>query len=127
MLDTDIVSFALRGVGAAAEQLVRHEARTLCVSAITIAELRFGATRANSSRIHKAVDVFTRTIAVLPFDAGCADEYGRISGELATRGTPIGDFDALIAAHALTLNLTLVTNNVKHFSRVDGLRIENWS
>ena len=62
----------------------------------------------------------------MPFDETCADHFGKMASQLAHRGSPIGDFDALIAAHALALALTLVTNNVKHFSRVDGLAVENW-
>lgn len=62
----------------------------------------------------------------MPFDEACAAEYGAIASELAARGALIGDFDVLIAAHAITLELTLVTNNVKHFNRVRGLNVENW-
>ncbi|HVR38574.1 MAG TPA: PIN domain-containing protein, partial [Thermoanaerobaculia bacterium] len=75
---------------------------------------------------HQSIDGLTRHIAVMPFDDECATQFARIANDLAARGTPIGDFDALIAAHAMALDVTLVTNNVKHFSLVRGLKLENW-
>jgi tRNA(fMet)-specific endonuclease VapC len=126
MLDTDSVSFALRGQGNVASRIAQRRPSELCISAITVAELRFGADRRKSTRIHQLIDLFTATLAVVPFDETCAARYGVIASELARRGTPIGQFDVLIAAHALTIRATLVTNNVKHFSRVRGLEVENW-
>lgn len=61
------------------------------------------------------------------FDEACATQFGLIASELAERGASIGEFDVLIAAHAMTLNVTLVTNNVKHFSRIHALKVENWA
>jgi tRNA(fMet)-specific endonuclease VapC len=62
----------------------------------------------------------------MPFDHRAADRFGAVATALARRGTPIGTFDTLVAAHALSLNLTLVTSNTEHFARVAGLRTENW-
>ena len=62
----------------------------------------------------------------MPLNESCTKVYGAIASELTRRGIPIGDLDAVIAAHALTIDATLVTNNVKHFARVPGLRVENW-
>jgi tRNA(fMet)-specific endonuclease VapC len=62
----------------------------------------------------------------VPFDEAAATEFGRIGSILAERGTPIGDFDVLIASHAVALRCTLVTNNVRHFSKVPGLALDNW-
>ena len=126
MLDTDSVSYALRGKGNVGEKIVAHRPSELCVSAITVAELRYGAARRHSSRLHEIIDAFTDNIAVMPFDDACATTFGTIAGDLAARGLPIGDFDVLIAAHASTIDATLVTNNTKHFERVRGLRLENW-
>lgn len=126
MLDTDTVSFALRGQGAVASRMVSHRASELCISAVTLAELRYGANRRKSSRLHRMIDSFAARVAVMPFDEDCAAHYGLIANALAARGALIGDCDVLIAAHALTLELTLVTNNTKHFSRVKGLTLENW-
>ena len=126
MLDTDSVSFAIRGAGRVAERIVMHKPSELCISAITLAELRFGAEFVKSVKIHRALDVFLRTVTVMPFDDGCAVTYGRIGAKLAAKGARIGETDTMIAAHALTLGLTLVTNNTRHFSRVSGLGIANW-
>ena len=96
------------------------------MSAITVAELRYGASRRSSRKLHDLIDAFASDISVMPFDETCASNFGAIASELASRGTPVGDFDVLIAAHAMALEATLVTNNVKHFARVRGLHVENW-
>lgn len=83
-----------------------------------------------SSRPEKnseALDRFLTPLAILDFDYPAAIEYGKIRATLEKNGTPIGPLDTLIAAHALSLNLTLVTNNEKEFSRISDLRIENWT
>jgi tRNA(fMet)-specific endonuclease VapC len=126
MLDTDTVSFALRGQGNVGAQILDHRPSELCVSAITVAELRYGCSRRKSSRLDQLVDNFIGNIAVMPFDETCANNFGRIASTLTEKGTPIGDLDALIASHAMTLGIVLVTNNVKHFSRVPGLKVANW-
>jgi tRNA(fMet)-specific endonuclease VapC len=126
MLDTDSVSFALRGEGRVGETILEHRPSELCVSAITVAELRFGAERRKSARLQTLIDTFVTNVAVMPFDEKCSTAFGRIASDLAERGSPIGDFDVLIAAHSIILDLTLVTNNVKQFKRVRGLRTENW-
>jgi tRNA(fMet)-specific endonuclease VapC len=126
MLDTDTVSFALRGQGGVAATILEHRPSELCVSSITVAELRFGAARRNSAKLHALIDAFVDNIAVMPFDESCADQFGVTASVLADRGSPIGELDALIAAHAIALQLTLVTNNVKHFNRVAGLKVANW-
>ncbi|HEX8252599.1 MAG TPA: type II toxin-antitoxin system VapC family toxin [Thermoanaerobaculia bacterium] len=126
MLDTDSVSYALRGQGRVGERIAAHRPSELCVSAITAAELRFGATRRKSAKLHALLDAFLRSVVVVPFDESCAVEFGRVASELADRGSVIGDFDAMIGAHAVVAEATLVTNNVKHFTRIRGLRVENW-
>lgn len=126
MLDTDTVSFALRGQGRVGATILRHKPSELCISAITMAELRFGATRRKSARLHALIDAFADNVAVMQFDEEGAVAFGRVASELADRGAPIGEFDALIAAHAISLDVTLVTNNVKHFNRIAGLTVENW-
>jgi tRNA(fMet)-specific endonuclease VapC len=126
MLDTDTVSFALRGVGGVSTRLLAHKPSEICISAITLAELRYGADRRGSRKLHGLIDTFAAAVTVVPFDEAVATQFGSVAATLVNQGTPIGDFDALIAAHALALNLTLVTNNTKHFSRVQGLRLENW-
>jgi tRNA(fMet)-specific endonuclease VapC len=114
MLDTDTVSYWFRGEGRVREILERRGPPSICISAITVAELRFGAARQRSAKLHQFIDDFTSDIAVVPFDRWCAAQYALVATELAAAGTPIGHFDVLIAAHALTLDVILVTNNVKH-------------
>ena len=126
MLDTDSVSYAIRGAGRVAERIVAHPPSELCISAITLAELRYGAERLHSHKLHRAIETFVRSVSVVAFDEECATTYGRIGAKLAAKGEIIGETDAMIAAHALTLGVTLVTNNERHFSRVPALRIVNW-
>ncbi|MBK6922028.1 MAG: PIN domain-containing protein [Deltaproteobacteria bacterium] len=127
LLDTDSVSYALRGHGDVGAQLRSHRPSEVCVSAITVAELRFGAKRKASKRLHALIDTFVDAVEVVLFDHAAAIEYGRLGNILAERGTPIGEFDVLIAAHAVSLRCVLVSNNVRHFSRVPGLVVENWT
>jgi tRNA(fMet)-specific endonuclease VapC len=127
MLDTDTVSFALRGQHGVGARLIEHAPSEVCLSAIAVSELRFGADRRASKRLHRLIDTFTRHLNVVAFDAEAATMFGRLCAQLEARGTPIGTFDTLIAAHAMALNLTLVTNNSKHFAPVRGLKTANWT
>jgi len=126
MLDTDTVSFAIRGEGQVAARVLDHQPSELCISSITLAELRFGAEARRSQKLHRLIRSFVKDVAVFPFDEPAADRFALIAARLARRGEPIGAFDTLTAAHALSRGLTVVTNNTKHFSRVPGLTIENW-
>ncbi len=127
MLDTDTVSFALRGVSEVGQHLAKHKPSELCLSAITVAELRFGADKRRSRKIHNAIDAFLSGVEVLVFDNSAAERFGSIAASLSAAGTPIGQLDTLIAGHALSVGATLVTNNQRHFSKVDGLRVVNWA
>ena len=127
LLDTDTVSFALRGEGDVRAGLARRRPSDICISSITLAELRFGAARRRSKKLHAAIEAFVSDVAVMPFDAAAAEHFGTVAAALATAGTPIGQMDTLIASHALALGATLVTNNQKHFSMVPGLRLDNWA
>jgi tRNA(fMet)-specific endonuclease VapC len=127
MLDTDTVSYALRGQGKVAARLLEHRPSDLCISAISLAELNFGAEARRSARIRRAIRSFTKEVAVVPFDEASAERFGVVASALATRGQPIGLYDTLVAAQALSLRLAVVTNNTRHFSRVPGLEIENWA
>jgi len=126
MLDTDTVSFALRGRGAVSSRLLEHRPSEICISSITLAELRFGAEARRSRKLHRLIATFVGSVTVIPFDQPAADRFAPVATALARRGEPIGTFDTLLAAHALSQGLTLVTNNVKHFQRVEGLKTENW-
>jgi tRNA(fMet)-specific endonuclease VapC len=126
MLDTDTVSFALRGQGRVASRLLEHRPSQLCISSIALAELRFGAESRRSRRLHHLIGAFVDAVEPVAFDQRAADHFGPVAAVLARRGAPIGTFDTLMAAHALSLGLTFVTNNTQHFARVAGLRTENW-
>jgi tRNA(fMet)-specific endonuclease VapC len=126
LLDTDTVSYALRGEGQVVSRITAHKPSELCISALSLAELRYGADRKGSRKLHTLIDTFTSSVEVAVFGEEAALEFGRIGTVLAERGTPIGEFDVLIAAHAASLRCTLVTNNVRHFSKVPGLAVEHW-
>jgi tRNA(fMet)-specific endonuclease VapC len=126
LLDTDTVRYALRGEGQVAGRITTHKPSELCISAISLAELRYGADRKSSRRLHALIDTFAGAVEVVAFGKDAALEFGRIGTILAERGAPIGEFDVLIAAHAASLRRTLVTNNVRQFSKVPGLALENW-
>jgi len=126
MLDTDSVSYVLREHGRVAERVLQHTPSALCISAVALGELRFGADKRASRKLHKLIDTFVTSITVVPFGAAEAERYGRLAATLVTRGTPIGSLDTMIAAHAMVLKVALVTNNTKHFQRIAGLRCENW-
>ena len=126
MLDTDTVSFALRGRGGVPSRLLEHRPSEICISSITLAKLRFGAEARRSRKLHRLIDTFVGSVMVIPFDEAAADQFAPVAAALARRGEPIGTFDTLMAAHALSRGLTFVTNNSKHFQRVGGLKTENW-
>ncbi|MBA9077985.1 tRNA(fMet)-specific endonuclease VapC [Rufibacter quisquiliarum] len=98
------------------------------ISAITLAELEFGIRKSsNPDRNLEALNQFLVPLDIKDFHYNATVEYGKIRANLEKAGTPIGPLDTLIAAHALSLNATLVTNNEKEFNRVTGLKIENWA
>jgi len=126
LLDTESVSCALRGEGRVGARIVAHAPSAICISAITVAELRYGADRRKSSKLNRLITTFTNTVTVAAFDEACAAAFAKLASRLVAKGRPVGSFDTLIAAHAIALGATLVTNNEKHFRQADGLRFENW-
>lgn len=97
------------------------------ISSITMAELEYGVKKSlQPEKNQLALNQFLIPLEIFDFDSTAAFEYGIIRAELERKGTPIGSLDTLIAAHARSLELTLVTNNEREFERVTGLRIENW-
>ncbi len=99
----------------------------LCLSSIVVAELRYGADKsAKANRNHQLLNVLTDEIPARDFDRAAASTYGKVRAALEKKGQLIGPNDMLIAAHALSLGLVLVTDNVKEFKRVKGLEVENW-
>ena len=127
MLDTNICIYAIKHrppqVLAALRQ---HEAAGLGVSSITVAELEFGAAKSGSARNQAALQQFLEPLEVADFDRAAAAAYGRLRAQLESAGTPVGPLDTQIAAQALALGVTLVSNNLREFARVPGLRVVNW-
>ena len=128
MLDTDISSTIMRDASPHLQNRLRFApVPSLCVSVITKAELLFGSARSQNKRHdRREVDVYLAQLDVLPWDDAAAEAYAGIRATLERAGTPIGELDTLIAAHALSLNAVLVTNNTRHFARVPRLKVENW-
>jgi tRNA(fMet)-specific endonuclease VapC len=126
MLDTDSVSLALRGQGRVAARILEHRPSEICISSITLAELRYGAETRRSRKLRRLISTFEDSVLVMPFDQDAATRFGVVGAGLARKGEPIGTFDTLLAAHALSLGVVFVTNNRRHFERVPGLETENW-
>ncbi len=99
----------------------------ICISVVTQAELQYGVERsAKTAHNQHVLDEFVARLAVWPWDQDAVAHYGRIRRQLEQKGTPIGNMDLLIAAHALSRSCVLVTNNIKEFKRVPGLKTANW-
>jgi tRNA(fMet)-specific endonuclease VapC len=97
------------------------------ISSITLAELQYGIMKSSfPDKNREALEIFLTPLEIVDFDYNATVEYGKIRADLEKKGTPIGPLDTLIASHALSLDLTLITNNEKEFNRITGLKIENW-
>ena len=127
MLDTNIVIYTMKNKSdSVRERFKKHHGR-MCISSIIYMELVYGAERSsNPDRNLTSLKGFVARMDVLPLDDSAAAHSGQISAELARLGMPIGPYDQLIAGHARSQGLVLVTNNEKEFARVPGLRTENW-
>jgi tRNA(fMet)-specific endonuclease VapC len=128
MLDTNICIYVIKNRPAALRERFDQLAEALCISTITLGELLYGVQKsARRSQNLQAVEQFTARLEVLPFSVKAAAHFGQIRAELARAGRPCGAYDMLIAAHARSEGLVLITNNVREFQRMPGLRIENWA
>jgi tRNA(fMet)-specific endonuclease VapC len=126
LLDTDVAVEATRKRDREVHARLRAETR-VALSAVSLYELRFGAEKSADPRAnHDGVDELLAIVDLLEFDAAGAAHAGEIRAELRRAGTPIGPYDTLIAGHARSRGLVLVTRNVGEFERVPGLRVERW-
>lgn len=127
LLDTNIVSDLIRQpLGRAANRIREVGEAQVRTSIIVAAELRFGARKLGSTRLTERVEAVLGVLEIVPFAAPADAVYGEIRARLEQAGTPIGGNDLLIAAHALALGDTIVTDNQEEFGRVEGLKVENW-
>lgn len=128
MLDTNICIYAIKNRPACVLAALRaHEAAGIGISSVSVAELYFGARKSGSERNLLALQHFLAPLEVADFDVAAAEVYGRVRSDLERAGTPIGPLDTEIAAHALSIGVTLVSNNLREFSRVPGLLLANWA
>src|SRR5450830_1041017 len=127
LLDTNIVSDLIRNPkGRVAEHIRKLGEAQVCTSIIVAAELRYGATKKGSPRLTAQLKAVLGALDVLPFEAPADAAYGLIRTRLEQAGRPIGGNDLLIAAQAIALGYTIVTDNESEFARIDGLPCENW-
>ena len=128
LLDTNAcVDYLTRRHSALVERVQTSPPEDLCLSSVVVAELRYGADKSQRrSENHDNIDVLVGDIPCFDFDAEAAAVFGRIRADLERRGEPIGPYDLLIAAHTISLGLTLVSDNLREFRKVRGLTVENW-
>lgn len=128
MLDTNICIFTIKNRPQTVREAFERQHGRLCISAITLMELIYGAEKSAIPEKNLAViEGFSARLEVLKYDADAATHTGQLRAELAKAGTPIGPYDQMIAGHARSLGLVLVTNNLREFARVPGLRVEDWA
>ena len=127
LLDTNILSDLVRNPqGVIAAKIAKAGEDTVCTSIIAAAALRYGAIKSNSAKLAERIDLILSALEILPLETPADYRYAALRHHLTRQGTPIGPNDLLIAAHALAIDLTVITANVAEFSRVPGLKIENW-
>lgn len=127
LLDTNICIYVINHRPAQVfERFKRYQLGELAISSITASELAFGVEKSGSERNKQALHKFLAPLDICPYDERAIWHYATLRHALQASGRLIGSLDMLIAAHALALDAVLVTNNLKEFERVDGLRLENW-
>jgi len=127
MLDTNICIYVMKNYPQDLRAKFNSLAERLCISSITLGELYYGAEKsARRADNLIAVEHFVARLDVLPFDPKAAAHYGQVRAELERAGTPCGPHDMQIGGHARSQGLIIVTNNMREFSRIKGIRVENW-
>ena len=129
MLDTNICIYTIKHASdVVVNNFLKHNPDEICISSITYSELMYGVWKSQAKeRNQLAVSLFLSPITILDFDEHAAEEYGKIRAKLEMEGKPIGPMDMLIAGHAKSKNLILVTNNKREFERVEDLTLEDWT
>jgi len=128
MLDTNICSYVLRSRPPSVKaRFEKTRPGALAVSTVVLAELLYGAARhPKAVAIRREIADLVSRLTVIPWDEAAAEHYGALRAALEKAGTPLGAMDMMIAAHARSVGATLVSNDVRHFDRVEGLRVANW-
>lgn len=127
MLDTNMCIYAQKNNPNVIAQIKQNFLQGLAISSITLAELEYGVqASANIEKNTVSLMKFLSIVDVLSFDSGAAIEYGKIRADLRKKGLPIGNMDMLIAAHAKSENLIIVTHNTREFERVEGIQLDDW-
>lgn len=128
MLDTNICIYTIKNKPQNVRSIFNELAGSLCVSSVTVMELIYGAEKsAAQAKSMTVVEGFLARLQVLDYDEHAAAHTGQIRAELSARGAPIGPYDAMLAGHCRAVGFVMVTNNVREFDRVGGLRLEDWT
>jgi len=127
MLDTDTASLMVRKHPPVIDSLIKHEDDEICISAVTYAGLCYGLEKKGSDRLFNEVNSVMGKFTITDFGDSQSELYGKIRLRLEKSGTPLGDMDMLIAASAMAAGAILVTHNIRHFSKIKGLKVEDWS
>ncbi|HED16184.1 MAG TPA: tRNA(fMet)-specific endonuclease VapC [Gammaproteobacteria bacterium] len=127
MLDTNIVIYTIKNKPQEVREAFKRHDGQMCISTVTLGELIYGAERSTQPEKNmEVVEGMAARLEVLPFGSHDAAHFGQLRAELVSSGKTIGPYDMMIAGHARSNGLILVTNNGKEFNRVPGLRVENW-
>lgn len=127
LLDTNICIYIINNKPLHVfQRFQKYQLNEIAISSISAAELAFGVQKSGSLRNRQALEKFLAPLDILPFTEECIWQYAQLRTDLQQQGKPIGSLDMLIAAHALSINATLVTNNTQEFERIQGLNLENW-
>jgi len=128
MLDTNICIYIIKNKPLSVkERLKEFEIGELCISIVTVSELMYGVYKSEQTKRNiQALEGFLMPFEIVDYDYAASVEYGKIRANLEKRGQVIGGMDMQIAGHALALDAVLVTNNIKEFERIEGLRLDNW-
>ena len=127
LLDTHICIYIINAKPPAVlARFQKYRLGDIGLCSVVAAELAFGVAKSGSARNREALDMFLAPLTILPFDAAAVWVYGDLCADLERRGTPIGSLDTMIAAHALSQQALLVTNNTREFAKVPGLQLDNW-
>jgi tRNA(fMet)-specific endonuclease VapC len=127
LLDTNICIYIINAKPPAVlARFHQYRLGDIGLSSVVAAELAYGVAKSGSARNRQALEMFLAPLEVVPFDEAAVWAYGELRADLERRGQPIGSLDTMIAAHALSLGATLVTNNTREFAKLKGLSLQNW-